>query len=202
MNYASILSVNVALTNWRPMHELGITAARWFEGFGFSGNIRRPMKVGGYQAPLDPDLPTMFTMYVPFTYPGIPVRQQGQLSRLELLNTPYVEYERQIREQMLRLFGMAGFDPANDIAGIVLNRWGHAYVVGEPGFHFSTPTRTAPPDVIRRGHGRHPIRSFGAQRPPALAGSRDRGPPGCPRGDGMVVTKPGDRVLIGPAARG
>jgi len=33
-----------------------------------------------------------------------------------------------------KMFGAAGFDPGRDIAGIVLNRWGHAYVNAGPGF--------------------------------------------------------------------
>ena len=76
---------------------------------------------------------------------GCQARQQGQLSRLDLLNTPYADYERQIREQLVRLFGASGFDPARDIAGVVLNRWGHAYVVGEPGFHISSRRRQRRP---------------------------------------------------------
>ena len=145
LNYASILSVNVALTNWRPMYELGVSACHWSGGLGFSGNIRRPMHMGSYQPPLDPDQPAVFTMYVTFPSPGLPARQQGQLSRLDLLNTPYADYERQIREQLVRLFGASGFDPARDIAGVVLNRWGHAYVVGEPGFHISSRRRQRRP---------------------------------------------------------
>ena len=34
------------------------------------------------------------------------------------------------------LFGSAGFDARRDIAGIVLNRWGHAYIAPQPGFYF------------------------------------------------------------------
>ena len=30
---------------------------------------------------------------------------------------------------MMKLFGAAGFDPDRDVAGIILNRWGHAYSV-------------------------------------------------------------------------
>ena len=43
--YAPALIVNVALTNWRFMYNLGITAARWFDddGLGFIANIRRQM---------------------------------------------------------------------------------------------------------------------------------------------------------------
>ena len=104
--------------------------------------------------PLDPERPTILTFYVPFYYPGQPIRDQGSLGRLELLTTSFRDYERQIREQMVRLFGAAGFDPARDIAGIILNRWGHAYVNPQPGFYFSRPDRPAPRDVIRKRFGR------------------------------------------------
>jgi spermidine dehydrogenase len=154
LTYASILSINVALTNWRPLYELGLTACRWFSGFGFSGNIRRPMVFGDYDPPLDPDQPIVFTMYVPFVYPGLSAQEQGIRSRTELVVTPYADYERRVREQLVRLFGTAGFDPREDIAGIILNRWGHAYIVATPGFHFGTAEQPAPSNVIRGGHGR------------------------------------------------
>ena len=66
----------------------------------------------------------------------------------------YADYERRIGEQMVRLFGGSGFDPKKDIAGIILNRWGHAYVDPQPGFYFPKDGSPAPSDVIRRRHGR------------------------------------------------
>ena len=47
-----------------------------------------------------------------------------------------------------------GFDPAEDIAGLALNRWGHAYVAPGPGFFFGRDGAPAPPDVIREPFGR------------------------------------------------
>ena len=41
-----------------------------------------------------------------------------------------------------------------DIAGIILNRWGHAYVNPGPGFIIGTNGNPAPPDVIREPIGR------------------------------------------------
>ena len=76
------------------------------------------------------------------------------MGRLALLQASFRDLEREIREQMLRLFGDAGFDPAADIAGIVLNRWGHAYVNPGPGFMFGTNGSTPVPDVIRKPFGR------------------------------------------------
>jgi len=149
-----MLVVNVAVTNWRFLYKLGLTACRWFDGFGFSCNIRQPMIVGDYQPPLDPDKPVLITFYVPFYYPGLPVHEQGVKGRTELLSTSYADYEQKIKEQMIKLFGKAGFDPEKDIAGIILNRWGHAYVNPQPGFYFGKDGQSAPRSVIRRRFGR------------------------------------------------
>jgi spermidine dehydrogenase len=148
------LVVNVALTNWKFLYELGLTACRWFGGFGFSCNIRQPMIVGDYRPPLDPGKPTIITFYVPFYSPGLSMREQGNRGRRELLSTSYAEYENMILKQMTDLFGKSGFDPKKDVAGIILNRWGHAYVNPQPGFYFGADGMPAPRSIIRERFGR------------------------------------------------
>ena len=147
---APMLVVNVALRRWRFMYDLGLTAASYRDQFGFSCNIRQSMIVGDYRPTLHPDKPTILTFYVPFERPGPSLKEQAAAARTELLATPYAAYERKIREQMVRLFGRAGFDPRRDIAGIVLNRWGHAYVCPAPGFYFGRNGQPAAPAVLRR----------------------------------------------------
>ena len=56
----------------------------------------------------------------------VPNTRRDFLNSTEMLATSYRDYEVKIREQLVRLFSRAGFDPRADIAGIVLNRWGHA----------------------------------------------------------------------------
>lgn len=156
--HAPFLVANVALTNWRFLYKLGITAAIWDRGagdFGYTCNIRNPMQVGGYQPPLDPDKPTILTFYTPFHHPGLPLKEQATLGRTELLSTSYPEYERRIAAQMSRLFAGSGFDPQRDVAGLILNRWGHAYSVPFPGFFGGAQgLAAAPREVIRKPHGR------------------------------------------------
>ena len=154
--HAPMLIANVALANWRFLYELGITAAVWDrdeEGFGFTCNIRNPMQVGDYRPPLDPDAPTILSFYTPLHRPGLPPQAQVAQGRAELLSTTFPEYERRILAQMTKLFGAAGFDPERDVAGLILNRWGHAYSVPFPGF-FGGATGRAPREVILRNHGR------------------------------------------------
>jgi spermidine dehydrogenase len=69
---------------------------------------------------------------------------------MEMLSTSFRDYERRIREQLTEMFARSGFDARRDIAGIILNRWGHAYVNPQPGFFFGTGGRPAPREVLRR----------------------------------------------------
>jgi spermidine dehydrogenase len=112
------------------------------------------MVVGDYRPPLHPDKPTLLTFYVPFERPGASIGEQAASARNELLGTSYREYELAIREQLMRLFARGGFDARTDVAGIVLNRWGHAYVCPAPGFYSGRNGKPAAPDVLRRPVGR------------------------------------------------
>jgi len=152
--HSPVLVVNVALRNWRFLDKLGIAAARWFEGFGGFLAIRRPMDTGKLTQPFDPDKPTVMTFYVPFNNPGFPPEAQGAIGRAELLSKSYADYEKEIVDQMTSMFSDYGFNAKNDIAGIVLNRWGHAYISPQPGFHFGKDGQEAPKEIVKKGFGR------------------------------------------------
>lgn len=158
--YSSFLVANVALRNWRFLEKLGITSCLYTGGtFGFSCNIARPMVLKGYAPPLDPGRPAVLTFYAPLVYPKLDARAQGAAGRAEVLTTSARHLEQRIRTQMVRLFADAGFNPVRDIVAITINRWGHAYVVPEPGYHFARNGVPCPPDVVRQNVG--PI-AFGA----------------------------------------
>lgn len=154
-HHAPILVVNVALRHWRFMEKLGISAARWFDGFGWAANIRQPMKIGKYSQPLNPDKPAVLTLYAPFLdYAGRSLLEQTILARNELFSHSFADYELKIRALLLQLFSAHGFDADRDIAGIVLNRWGHAYISPQPGFFFGKNGGKAPREIIQEGYGR------------------------------------------------
>jgi spermidine dehydrogenase len=154
-NHAPALVANIALTNWRFMYKQGITAAQWFgDGFGFSCNIRKQMVIGNNNAPLHPDQPAVLTFYTGVYTPGLPLKQQVNNGRAKILGTTFYDYEKQIRQQMLEQFGPYGFNPAKDIAGIILNRWGHARVVQPPGFYYGLNGQPSPREVIQQKYGR------------------------------------------------
>jgi spermidine dehydrogenase len=152
--YAPALSVNVALRHWRFLYKLRAPAVRYFDGeIGWSCNIRQSMTAGTFAPPLHPDKPVVLTFYVGVYEPGKPAAAQGEAGRQRLLSTRYAEYERRIRKQMASMFGDAGFRQG-DIAGIVLNRWGHARVIQPPGFYYGTNGRPSPREVVEAGYGK------------------------------------------------
>jgi spermidine dehydrogenase len=153
--HAPALVVNVALTNWRFLRSLDIACARWFDDeFGFSCNIRRPMVIGAAPKPMTPDDPTVLTFYMGLYAPGRPAGEQGHLGRQRLLEASYADFERVIRRKMTTMFGRAGFDARRDIAGIVLNRWGHARLVQPPGFYFGRDGQPSAREIVVKGYGR------------------------------------------------
>ena len=98
---------------------------------------------------ITPDSPVVLTVKILFSYPGLSTEAQGHRGRGELLATSFREYERRIRNQFSQMFSPVGFDAQRDIAGIVLNRWGHAYLSPQPGFFFGTGGKPAPREVLR-----------------------------------------------------
>ena len=154
--HSPMMIVNVALRNWRFMDKLGVASVRWFgDDFGWFTTLRRQMILDGAPPmPLDPDKPTVLTMYNSFCIPGLPVAQQAVAARMKMFSMSYAHVEKQIRNQFTKMFEPGGFDADRDIAGITLNRQGHAYVVTPPGFFFGKAGQPAPSEVIRQRHGR------------------------------------------------
>jgi spermidine dehydrogenase len=141
--------MNVALRNWRFLAKMGITEAQWFEGLSNSFAVRKIATFGGVPPAITPDDPTVVRIKISFTEPGVPLPLQATRGRMRLLATPYSEYEHMLREQFTLMFARTGFDARRDIAGIILNRWGHAYLCAQPGFFYGTDGKPAPREIIR-----------------------------------------------------
>ncbi|QIB64577.1 NAD(P)-binding protein [Kineobactrum salinum] len=154
--HAPMMVVNVALRNWRFMDKLGVASVRWFgDDLGWFTTLRRQMLLDGEEPmPLDPDKPTVLTLYNSFCIPGLPAAEQTVAARMKMFGLRYVDIEQQIRRQFTSMFAAGGFDADRDIAGITVNRQGHAYVVTQPGFFFGRDGAPAPSDVVRQPHGR------------------------------------------------
>jgi spermidine dehydrogenase len=143
------MMANVAVRNWRFLYKLGITGCRWFEGTGNYLEVRKLAFNGIEKATIDPDSPIVLNLKVLYSYPGLSTEEQGNRGRAEMLSTSFREYETRIRQQFTEMFASGGFNPQRDIAGIILNRWGHAYLSPQPGFFFGQGGKPAPREVLR-----------------------------------------------------
>ena len=129
----------------RSIEELGrIEGRRAADALASFTSVRKVPTFSTDVKTIGPDSPTVLTLKVLYCYPGLPLPEQGSRGRTELLSTSFREYEGKIREQLAEMFSRSGFDPRRDIAGIILNRWGHAYVSPQPGFFFGKDGKPAP----------------------------------------------------------
>ena len=120
--------IAVGLRNWQAFQKMGIRGAS-APGMYTSGiNLEAPTRIGDYLPEIhSPDDPVLARTGRDPNKPGLPARDQQRAGHAELLATPFATFERNIRDQMVRILGPGGFDPARDIEAITVNRWPHGY---------------------------------------------------------------------------
>jgi len=118
---------HVALQNWNSFAKLNVHHIVAPGGYHTYTALDFPVSLGQYRFPSNPEEPAVLFMLRTPCKPGLPQRVQNRAGRAELLQTPFSKFERNIRNQLGRMLGGAGFDPAKDIEGITVNRWAHGY---------------------------------------------------------------------------
>jgi len=124
---APLVYTHVALRNWTAFQRLGVHQVVAPGSYHPYVALDFPVSLGQYEFPGKPDEPMVLFMLRTPCQPGLPQREQHRAGRYELMATPFATFERNIRDQLARMLGSAGFDPARDIEGITVNRWAHGY---------------------------------------------------------------------------
>jgi spermidine dehydrogenase len=122
-----LVYTHVALRNWTSFSNLGVHQIVAPGGYHTYAALDFPVSIGQYQFPSNPDEPMVLFLLRTPCKPGLPMRDQYRAGRIELMATPFSQFERNIRDQLARMLGGAGFDPARDIEAITVNRWAHGY---------------------------------------------------------------------------
>lgn len=151
-----LLYTNVLLRNWTAFQKLGVNSVYCPSMYHSSVNLDLPVSIGGYECTKKPDEPIVVHMMKAACKPGRPIREQHKLGRIQLYSTTFETYERNIREQLARILGPGGFDPARDITSITVNRWphGYAYEYNSLGDDFWLNGGETPCQVARKPFGR------------------------------------------------
>jgi spermidine dehydrogenase len=146
---------NVFVRNWKSFEKLGVSSVSAPTMYHSSFSLDLPVSLGGYRASASPDEPVIIHMVRYPNRPGLPRREQNREGMRELLATPFARIELELRQQLARVLGAGGFDPARDILAITANRWPHGYAytydtLGDP----ELPYEELPHVVGRRPFGR------------------------------------------------
>jgi spermidine dehydrogenase len=128
-HYASALYINVMLRHWRPIAEAGAFEMYLPGGYAAYMHPLDPLHVGSYRPEHHPDKPTVLTVFKYPHKPGHPAETQTKLVRYELEAKPFEDFEREVRSELNHILGPWGFDAAQDILALTVNRWGHGYNV-------------------------------------------------------------------------
>ena len=122
-----LVYTNVQIKNWRAFQKLGISAI-YAPGSYFSNvTLDFPVSIGNYKYPASPHESCLLHLLRTPCEPGLDCKEQYRAGRYELVNTKFETFEMQIRDQLGRMLGAGGFDPARDIEAITVNRWPHGY---------------------------------------------------------------------------
>jgi spermidine dehydrogenase len=145
----------VGLRNWAAFHKLGVRGVSCPGMYHTSMNLDQAVNIGDYKSSESPDQPILVHMLRTPCQPGLSAREQQRAGHYELLATPFETFERNIREQFVRVLGGGGFDPARDIEAITVNRWPHGYAYEyNPLWDPDWPEGKRPCDIARRCFGR------------------------------------------------
>ncbi|WP_220449746.1 NAD(P)-binding protein [Nonomuraea longispora] len=135
-----LLHATVRVRDARAWRRLGVLRVRWTGAYWGFCEFEPPATVHLLATPCRSELG-----------PGA----GAAAGRRELVRTPYGRLEHTIRDQLARLLGPAGFDPAAGIEAITVDRWGHA---NAPEYcrpwHPFYPDGPFPSDLARRRFGR------------------------------------------------
>ena len=122
-----LVYTTVALTNWRAFHRLGVHQIYAPGMYHTTLWLNPVVDIGAYSSVRSPDEPVLLRMTRVPCHPGLDERSQHRLGHADILATSFETFERNIRDQLARTLGQAGFDAAADITAITVNRWPHGY---------------------------------------------------------------------------
>jgi len=122
-----LVYTSVGVKNWKAWHKLGVSHIDAPAMFHTEISLTEAVSLGELQHPRTPDEPIALHLVKYMTAPGRPRKEQHRQGRGELLDITFANFERNIREQLARMLGPGGFDPARDIIDITVNRWPHGY---------------------------------------------------------------------------
>ncbi len=122
-----LVYTSVAVKNWQSFQKLGVSSVSTPTMYHSSVSLAEAASLGELKHPQSPDEPVVLHLVRTPNAPGKPRKEQHIAGRYDLITTSFETFERNIRDQLARVLGPGGFDPAGNIVAITVNRWPHGY---------------------------------------------------------------------------
>ena len=150
-----MMYTNVLIRRWTAFQKLGVSQISAPGMYYTHVGLDPGTTVGGYSGVSSPEEPILVHMVRHPNKPGLPRKEQHRVGQQELLSTTFEQFETEIRNQLDRMLRGTGFDSADDILAITVNRWpfGYAYTydtLSDP----DVPPEQRPHIVGRKRFGR------------------------------------------------
>ena len=151
-----LVLTNVLIRNGEAVDRIGMTGAycpgRLHEGVW----VVKGISVGDYQNDYETGGPVVMMFFGAVAPPdrSVNAREQHRASHALLMGMNFEDFEREVRTVLDGMLGPGGFDAAEDILAITVNRWPHGYAydyldLWDPDW----PEGQAPHEIARRPFG-------------------------------------------------
>jgi spermidine dehydrogenase len=156
INTVPALMANVAVRSMEPFVELGLGYANHWWGSRHWANFE--IADWATDDRNKPDRASVLTFYGAITVPP----EEFAAERMRLLQTPFHEYEKSMRDDLARVMRGTNFDFDRDVSAIFVYRWGHSMILPSTKSIFGN---------VRDPHGR-----LDRSKAPRRVASRQLGP--------------------------
>ena len=124
---APIVYTNARVRNWTSFAKARVSSVSAPGSYHTAAMLAEPSNAGDYRATRTPEEPAVVQMVRTPCRPGLPKKDQHRAGREDLLSTPFATFEQKVKDQLGRMLGPSGFDPARDLLALTVNRWPHGY---------------------------------------------------------------------------
>jgi len=147
-----MLVVNTVLRNGEAFKKLGLKGVQLPGSFLQDLFIVTGVNVADYHPKWRPEDACVVQSFASFgdPLPEAGLAAQARAARAKMLAMPFEDYEREVRSVLNSLLGPAGFDAANDVLAITVNRWPHGYARDHLDLEDADWNSQPPPEVVAR----------------------------------------------------
>jgi len=147
-----MLVVNTVLRNGEAFKKLGLKGVQLPGSFLQDLFIVTGVNVADYHPKWRPEDACVVQSFASFgdPLPEAGLAAQARAARAKMLAMSFEDYEREVRSVLNSLLGPAGFDAANDVLAITVNRWPHGYARDHLDLEDADWNSQPPPEVVAR----------------------------------------------------